>query len=145
MSEFVTCETKITSRKLLIEALIDIGWTREEIEVHDEAQHLYGYLGDRRKQKANVIIRRQHIGGSSNDIGFLKRPDGSYEAVISEYDRTLNTPKSKEAGGFNEKWIKGLTGVYNKKVCIREMKKLGFTRFVEQKKGKKTIVRCVRP
>lgn len=145
MSEFVECETKIKDRKALVDALIEIGWKREQIEVHDEAHHLYGYQGDRRKQKANVIIRRQHIGGSSNDIGFLKKPDGSYEAIISEYDRGLNTPKSRETGGFNEQWVKNLTGTYAEKLYIRKARQLGYTKIIRKKKGKKVILRLVKP
>ena len=87
MSEFVECKTKFKDKKALVEALIAMGWTANQIEVNEVAQNLYGYQGDKRNQKANIIIRRKNVGGASNDIGFVKKPDGTYEAIISEYDR----------------------------------------------------------
>lgn len=44
---------------------------------------LYGYQGNARKERARVVIRREHIGGMTNDLGFNPRT-GS--VVISEYD-----------------------------------------------------------
>jgi transposase len=71
----------------LIDALAETSpWTAEQIEVHTEPQHLFGYTGDRRTQKAHIIIRRKHVGRSSNDIGFIRKEDSTYEAIISEYD-----------------------------------------------------------
>jgi len=59
----------------------------EHVECSAEPQALYGYEGRERPEKAEVIIRRQHVGPASNDIGFAKNPDGTYRAIISEYDR----------------------------------------------------------
>ena len=47
---------------------------------------LYGYQGDRRKETANIVIRRKFVGSASNDLGFQKT-DAGYVAVISEFDR----------------------------------------------------------
>lgn len=87
MSEYLTVTTTITDHATLLEALHDaaqeLGF---EYEVHDEAQPLYGYRGDRRQDKAHVIIRRTHIGAMSNDLGYLRNEDGSYTAIVSEFD-----------------------------------------------------------
>jgi hypothetical protein len=56
--------------------------------VHNEAQNLYGYQGDKREQTAEIIIRRKYVGGAANDIGFKLQSDGTYQAIISDYDRT---------------------------------------------------------
>jgi hypothetical protein len=77
-------------------------WTAEQIEVHDIPKHLFGYKGDQREETANVIIRRKHIGSSSNDLGFIKGEDGNYTAIISEFD-------SKKYG---EVWNGQLKGNY---------------------------------
>lgn len=57
-------------------------------ERHAEPVAMYGYQNDVRPERAQVVVRRQHTGLSqSNDIGFLLRPDGAVEAIVSDYDR----------------------------------------------------------
>jgi len=76
-------------------ALERMGFKKEQIEVHNEAKNLYGYLGDKRNQKANVIIRRKDVGLSSNDLGFALKEDGTYEAIISDFDKRK----------YNDNWL----------------------------------------
>jgi len=84
MSKYAEIETTIRSEKYLNEALLLLGY---KPEIHQEPQPLEGYLGDRRAELAHVIIRRQQIGGSSNDVGFRRQPDGTYRAIVSEFDK----------------------------------------------------------
>jgi hypothetical protein len=60
----------------------------KEVEYHHgNPQQLIGYIGDRRTQKAEVIVRRKFVGGSSNDIGFARDGEtGNFSAIISDYD-----------------------------------------------------------
>jgi hypothetical protein len=88
MSHFTTMTTQITDPEALRAALADVGY--DHVEVHDEAQALYGYQGDRRDDRAHVIVRRRHVGRASNDIGFRREEDGRFLAVISEYDRRVH-------------------------------------------------------
>ncbi|HEY3954935.1 MAG TPA: hypothetical protein VGM53_16300 [Streptosporangiaceae bacterium] len=74
MSHFTTMTTQLTDTDALRAALADLGYGK--IEVHDQPQQLYGYLGGKRADRANVIIRREHIGRASNDIGFLRQDGG---------------------------------------------------------------------
>lgn len=113
MSEFTICETQFRDLKALVTALVEAGIDRGHIEVHEDAQNLYGYHGDKRTQKANIIIRRQHVGGSSNDIGFVKKADGTYEAIISEFDRRSGGNHAGKFGGYNEKWLDSLKQNYS--------------------------------
>lgn len=83
----------LNNRDLLIAALNEMGWTADQIEVHDEPQTLYGYHGDARKEKANVIIRRQNIDSSANDIGFVKTKDGTFQPIVSENETYLTGRK----------------------------------------------------
>jgi hypothetical protein len=85
MSAYITIETKITDENMLLQALADLGIT--EVERHEVAQHLYGYQGDERSETAEIIIRREHVGEGSNDIGFKRRADGTFEAIVSEFDQ----------------------------------------------------------
>lgn len=70
-------------RKLLLAALADLGYG--EVEEGHELP-LYGYLGDRRPETAEIVIRRRHISAAANDIGFQHMPNG-YVPVVSEYDQ----------------------------------------------------------
>ena len=89
MSEYCDIKTQFKNVDALVDALLEASphWTRDKIEVHNEPQHLYGFQGDMREQTAHVIIRRQTIGGASNDIGFIRGADGTYTAQISRYDQ----------------------------------------------------------
>jgi hypothetical protein len=54
--------------------------------VHETPQPLVGWLGDRREQKAEIIIRKEHLGAASNDIGFTRNQKGHLVALISDFD-----------------------------------------------------------
>jgi len=103
MSLYCQIETAMKNQEALIFALMETGlWQREQIEIYDEPQHLFGYRGDLRQDKANIIIRRKNVGPSSNDIGFQRNEDGTFKAIISEFD------KSK----YNQSWIDKLKANY---------------------------------
>lgn len=102
MSHYNKLVTKLKNRNSLVKALQRCGFRKDQIEVHNEAQHLYGYRGDQRPEKANVIIRRKHVGGAANDIGFEQQADGTYKAIISDYDR----------GRYNQQWMHKLETNY---------------------------------
>ncbi len=86
MSPYVECRPQFKDRQALVDALLAVGFSRAQIELHDEAVPLYGYRGDQREQRAHVVIRRQHVGPAANDVGWERMADGSYRAWISEYD-----------------------------------------------------------
>jgi hypothetical protein len=70
-------------RRLLLVALADLGYPEVE---EGEALPLYGYHGDQRPEAAEIVIRRQHVGSLSNDIGFSRTAQG-YVPFVSEYDQ----------------------------------------------------------
>lgn len=116
MSRYCEVQTQFRDREALIDALMETGkWTLAQIEHHTVAQHLLGYHGDKRPEKANIIIRRKFVGSVSNDIGFVIGEDGNYKAVISEYD----------ANKYGPKWIGALTGNYAYQKVRREMEPRG--------------------
>lgn len=87
MSEYCDIKTQFKSLPALLSALQETGgWSQEQIQVYAEPQHLVGHGGDARQQTAHVIIRREHVGYASNDLGFIRGADGTYTAIISEYD-----------------------------------------------------------
>ncbi len=70
-------------RDLLLASLAELGFTQVE---EGQDLPLYGYQGDRRSETAALVVRRQHIGSGSNDLGFARTPQG-YFPIISDYDR----------------------------------------------------------
>lgn len=115
MSHFTCIKTQIKNRDTLIQALADVGF--DNVEVHENAQHLYGYQGDVRTQTAEVIIRRNYIGVSSNDIGFKQQDDGQFEAIISEFD----------CQNYSQQWLNNLTQRYGYHTLIATAPAQGFT------------------
>ena len=85
MSAYITLMTPMTDRECLLAALADLGLDRTKVEVHDTPVNLVGYVGDRRVQVAHIVVRRQHLGRASNDLGFLATDTG-YQALVSDYD-----------------------------------------------------------
>jgi len=108
--------TKFQDEAALIDALLETGnWARHQIEIHSPPQNLFGYRGDKRSQKAHIIIRRKHVGSASNDLGFVRGENGNYEAIISEYDSSK----------YGKAWIGQLTGNYAYHRIRREQESRG--------------------
>jgi hypothetical protein len=101
MSAYITLLTPMTDQECLLAALADLGFDATKVEVYATPVNLLGYAGDRRAQTANIVIRRQHIGSASNDVGFLASATG-YQAFVSGYDH----PR------FGTGWLTQLNGRY---------------------------------
>ena len=114
MSHYTTVQTEFKSLKALLKALEELGFTKEMVEIHNDPVNLYGYMGDKRDQKAHIVIRRKYVGMLSNDIGFLKKGK-TFTAIISEYDR----------GRYGKHWQKELKKAYTKHLTIDQLKKMG--------------------
>lgn len=100
MSHNTVLKTSIRSREALILALEEEcpRW-KGHIEVHEKPQAMYGYDDELRPTKAEVIIRRNYVGSAANDLGFALQPDGSWSAIISEYDTRQ---------GYNRDWLQSI-------------------------------------
>lgn len=118
-------EEKVTNMKdadLLIESLKALGI--KEIQVHQTAVHLTGYHGDTRPETAEIVIPRRAIGFASNDIGFKRQEDGTFKAIISDFDSHT----------FDKPWLTKLKVAYNEAGTMRNALKAGL-RFI----GKKSV------
>jgi len=88
MSEYLTMKLEIVEKEDIIAALEKIGIP---FEVHDEAVNLQGYQGDTRNQKAEIVIRRQYVGASANDVGFKwNEKEERWDMIVSDYDNSSN-------------------------------------------------------
>ncbi|KKN30857.1 hypothetical protein LCGC14_0829820 [marine sediment metagenome] len=110
MSEYRVVEVEFRNESVLIEALQSMGY---KPETHNKAQQLEGYRGDKRQQKAHVIIPRKQVGGASNDVGF-ERVEKSFKLHASQYDRAWREGGQK---------LKKLKQTYSEKFVIRKIRK----------------------
>lgn len=86
MSEYHECEVNMVDKSSMIEALKEMGY---KPITHTNPINLTGYQGDKRKQKAHIIISRDQVSQASNDVGFERQPDGKYKFHISKYDESI--------------------------------------------------------
>ena len=135
MSHFSTVKSIIKRKSALVKALqsIDNGRWKNCVEVSEEATNLYGYQGDKRAQKAEIIIRRKNVGGSSNDIGFKLQEDGTYSAIISDYD----------SSHYNKTWLDSLCQNYAKCTVKEVAEENGFS-FEDHTENGEIFVTCER-
>lgn len=127
MSEYHSQTTNFKDEDALVQSLVACGYKREDIEVHKDAVQLIDFQGrptkylDKSGDKANVIIRRHNIGyGSANDLGFKKNADGTYDAIVSQYD------SGQGHWGAESSRMKALKTAYSETVLIKTAKKQGF-------------------
>jgi hypothetical protein len=120
MSHFTVLRTQITDTDALVKALADLGFT--QVEIHQTAQHLHGYQGDVRPQTAEIIIRRRYIGPASNDIGFKRQENGTFDAIISDYDR----------GTYSQQWLNHLAQRYAYHMARAKLEEQGFALVSEE-------------
>ena len=135
MSHYTKVKTKLCSKESLLKALKDMGFAEGQIRVHESAQQLEGYESRLRNETAEIIIPRQHVGGASNDIGFKLQEDGTYGAIISDYDRgngSSSKTGSHSSGirGYGEAWLKKLNQRYSYQHVCDQLSEQGF--FIEE-------------
>jgi hypothetical protein len=86
MSKYqIYADVVFKDRRLLLAALADLGYADVE---EGEKLALFGYEGDRRRETAEIVVRRRHVGAASNDLGFARTEQG-YVPIISEYDQRV--------------------------------------------------------
>ena len=135
MSMYVKVETQFRDIPALLVALSDLcpKWA-PYLLWSDESRPMYGYHGDLRPERANIVIPRSVVGGASNDIGFAKDENGQIVATISEYDQ--------RSGGYGQPWMVSLKKQYAYRVVQRDQSRRGRTVRMERcaKTGKDQLV-----
>lgn len=102
MSAYLQLATPMTDSDCLADALADMGFGGSMVEVHAQPVPLVGYEGAAREQRAHIVIRRQHIGNASNDVGFVQTPTG-FRLIVSGYDQAR----------FGSSWLARLSERYD--------------------------------
>jgi hypothetical protein len=136
MSQYHAQKTVYRDVDCLVGALNEQGYAT--VEVHERAVQLYDYCGrptcylDKSGDKANVIVRRHIVGGAANDLGFRKESDGTYTAIVSQFDECKH----------NADWMDALKQHYTERVDMKVAKRNGLqlmARKVTEVNGKKRI------
>ena len=121
MSAYRNYETEFKDKECLVGALQDVGYGI--VENHNQAAILVDYHGQPRPEKAEIVVRRKYVDYSANDLGFARQPDGTYKAIISDYDRHKH----------NDQWLQKLKVRYNVRYAKAYAKSKGLT-FVREDK-----------
>jgi len=101
-------------------------------KVSEKPKNLVGYQGDKRRQKAHIIIPRSQISSASNDIG-VEKVGKEYIMHVSEYDEGR---KSIDAGKIKQLYTKHrLNSVVGRKSSKYKIK--------NQKVDKKGVIQIV--
>jgi hypothetical protein len=129
MSKYNRQRSQYNDRDCLVAALNEMGYA--DVEIHDEAVNLIGYHADVRPEKANVIVRRRYIGTAANDLGFVKEQDGTFSAIVSDYD-------SHKHGAA---WMTGLKKAYTEKRLIKHAASKGLKYLGKEVKGGKVQIK----
>lgn len=74
--------TSITSARHLVRALESGGFKR--VERYDTPQVLLSWRKQPLAASAEIIVRRDQIGSTADDLGFTRRGDGGFDALVSE-------------------------------------------------------------
>jgi hypothetical protein len=129
MSKYNRQKSTYNDRDCLVAALNEMGYA--DVEIHEEAVNLIGYHADVRPERANVIVRRRYIGTAANDLGFVREADGTYSAIVSDYD-------SHKHGAA---WMTGLKKAYTEKRLIKHAAKNGLKYLGKEVKGGKVQIK----
>ena len=107
MSHFMQSKTKISDPEAIVRALMKMGFTRNQIEVHTNNVGIQDYY--KGTNQASIVIRRQNTGIPS-DIGFRKEADGTYTGIYDEFNYG-------GLGVFNKDWQKKFVQHANNETC----------------------------
>lgn len=95
MSAYKRIKCKIVNKEFLLQALDNLGLKHT---VHESPVALVGYTGDRRNEKAEIIVSKTELNknftGASNDLGFTwNEKESAYDMICSDYDERVHIPQ----------------------------------------------------
>jgi hypothetical protein len=99
MSHLDEFQTEMTDQEALIKALCRMGFTRDQIEVHERAQTIIGYHGTEDRKVGHIIIR-QAYSRIPSDIGWEKK-NGNFVGHVDAFDYRGPGWRDRCKGGIN--------------------------------------------
>lgn len=144
MSHFSEIKMQIKSVEAAVEALLAMGFTKDQIEVHTTPRQLYDHqcrptsyaFKDTKDQRfaqgdvAHVIVSRGAMGRAQNDFGIYVDPKGGDSRIfLCDFARScnvdcVNNPVAKELGGYS-KWLSKFKQEYSYTVTKNHYAKMG--------------------
>lgn len=124
MSAYMQFDTiHFLNAALLIATLTEMGY---KVEM-GESLALYGYRGDIRQERAQIVVRRDQIGASSNDLGFTWNGK-AFVPIISKFDARHTLTKE---------WRDNLQATYSKIAVLKflELKRANISQINTGKLG----------
>jgi hypothetical protein len=120
MSKFDDYQTLMNDQDCLVESLGSLG--RKTVLAKDQVNGdpLFGYEGAQRPERAQVILPRKTLSGASNDIGFRRKENGNFTAVVSQYDSSI---------GYGKEWLGKVSRVYLEKKAVKDLTAQGYSNF----------------
>jgi len=135
MSAYAPVKTEFNDKECLLAALADNEVrSYKNVEVHEKPVNLVGFHGDLRQQTAEIVIRRKDIDSASNDIGFAKAEDGTYTAIISDYDSHQH----------NGKWMTAVKASYATKRFEKTAQGMGLKFLSREKVNGKMVTKYLK-
>jgi ribosomal protein L11 methylase PrmA len=112
VSQYLKVKTKAKGcSESLVRTLVDMGCAREDIEICEERRNLVGYLGKVREEKAHVIVKKDAVCkllglkySASNELGFEKNADGTWNVYPSKHDKRIGIMSKDWKSKWLSKW-----------------------------------------
>lgn len=129
MSHFSEIPVSYRDTDCVVQALIAIGYKKDQIEVHKIPAPVRDYRNqqttyrwqDQKDERfkagdvAHVIVRKEHVGQTCNDFAVYVDPAGDSKIFACDYSRNGNRcyqPKIKALGGHSAKFFHKLADEY---------------------------------
>ena len=135
MSKYLVFNDVCVDEPTLLAVLEELGFAPATIE-RGANLPLFGYQGDQRPERADLVIRRRHLLPGSNDVGFARRPDGRLVPIVSEFDE-----RRLQVGG--KPFLTALKTAVNTRKAREIARRFG-GRVVQQREGERLIIRALR-
>ena len=107
MSRYKSYSLKINNRDSLIAAIQLAEIPFEKSDGNDISLHRYSHRDQ--EQMAEIVIRKEALDSRYNDLGFVRKTDGSYDALVGDYGKgaaTLDTIRQNYAVIQNTRLLK---------------------------------------
>ncbi len=117
MSTWTCVRLEMNDADVITEAMKEMGYTVVKPTARTEV-----FADGRGKVKADLIVKASKKDGIVNDISFTKKPDGTYDMVLSYADKR----KKINVDGKSMSMIQRLKQLYGSKKVLKYARQRGF-------------------
>jgi hypothetical protein len=132
---FTVVELELSDIDVVLEVMRE-EFGEDKVEVHlDDPKPIRGYRGDDRSKLSpsnknyappcHLIVRKRHVGASSNDVGIHIAPNGKIKMYVSGFDRGGNV-SDRRIDKMKENMAGKLKSRYAEKMVKRHARRAGY-------------------